>query len=105
MSPFSVLYRVTANQLLGYPKFIPTEWRNLAKRAFFAPIAVEDGYHRYVLMSEPDYEEFQASAELLEGFSESDQRTIAQFLMAMRLRAQRAAAGEEIAVGTITSGA
>lgn len=105
MKPFSILYRVTARRLLGFPNFIPTEWKDIAQRAFFEPVAVEDGFHRYVLMSEPDYEEFQASAELLEGFSEVDQQTIARFLLAMRVRAERAAAGEEIAVGTVTSGA
>jgi hypothetical protein len=105
MQPFSVLHRVTARQLLGHPNFLPPEWSHLAKRAYCAPIAIEDGFHRYVLMSEPDYEEFQASAELLDGFSEADQQTIARFLLAMKVRAERAAAGEEIAEGAVTSGA
>jgi PHD/YefM family antitoxin component YafN of YafNO toxin-antitoxin module len=75
----------------------------LSQRAYFEPILVEDGYHRWVLMSADDYDEFQPTAELMEGFSESDQLTIARFLLALRDRAAREKAGEDT-TGQITSG-
>jgi hypothetical protein len=104
VKPLSILRQVTASQLLGHPNFLPIEWRNFSRRAYVEPLLVEDGYHRWVLMSADDYVELQAVGDLMEGFSESDQMTIARFLMAMRDRAAREEAGENV-TGQITAGA
>lgn len=103
MKPLAILRQFTARHLLGYPGFMPPEWLRLSQRAYFEPILIEDGYHRWVLMSADDYDEFQPTAELMEGFSESDQLTIARFLLALRDRAAREKAGEDT-TGQITSG-
>lgn len=103
MKPLSLLHGVTAAQLLGHPNFMPGEWKRFSQRAYVEPIRVEDGYHRWVLMGADDFAELQAVADLMEGFSASDQQTIARFLLALKVRAERTSAGEQ--VPEITSGA
>lgn len=104
MKPIAALASVTAAQLLGHPLFTPATWQNFSRKAYVEPLLVEDGFHRWVLMSADDYGEVQAVGDLMEGFSDADQMTIARFLMALRDRAAREQAGENTAGQIIAGG-
>ena len=48
MISFNALLRISASQLRQ-------NWHNFARKAYVEPVVIQDGYHRYVLLSEEDY--------------------------------------------------
>lgn len=48
MTAFPALLRIAASQIVGH-------WENFSRKAYVEPLVIQDGYHRYVLMSEDDY--------------------------------------------------
>lgn len=51
---------VSSTQLLGHPTFPVHEWGNFSRRAYVEPIVIRDGFHDFVLMGAPDYDEMQS---------------------------------------------